>query len=141
MPDGQPVPWSPDSLLPGFEAVTLRFPDDYDGPVRATLVRRRAAAPTRRAVLYIHGFIDYFHQAHLAGEYNARGYHFYALDLRKYGRSLRGDPHPNFVKDVREYYPEISAAIAPIRSPNRKKKSLMKKTIPAVMPSAGYSPK
>lgn len=115
MPDGQPVPWSPDSLLPGFEAVTLRFPDDYDGPVRATLVRRRAAAPTRRAVLYIHGFIDYFHQTHLADEYNARGYHFYALDLRKYGRSLRGDPHPNFVKDVREYYPEISAAIAIIR--------------------------
>src|SRR6478672_2267524 len=32
----------------------------------------------------------------------------------------------------------ISAAIARIRSPNRKKKWLMKKTIPALMPSAGY---
>ncbi len=114
MSDPRTVPWSPDKLLPGFEAVTLRFPDDYDGPVRATLVRRRAAAHSTspRAVLHIHGFIDYFHQVHLADEYNARGYDFYALDLRKYGRSLRGDPHPNFVKDVREYYPEISASIA-----------------------------
>ena len=114
MPHGQPVPWSPDKLLPGFEAVTLRFPDDYDGPVRATLVRRRATAPStsRRAVLHIHGFIDYFFQTHLADEYNARGYHFYALDLRKYGRSLRGDSHPNVFKDYHEYYPEISAAIA-----------------------------
>ena len=112
LPDGQSTPWSPDTLLLGFDAVTLRFPDDYDGPVRATLVRRRAAEPTRRAVLYIHGFIDYFFQTHLADQFNARGYHFYALDLRKYGRSLRGDSHPNLVKDIREYYPEISAAIA-----------------------------
>jgi alpha-beta hydrolase superfamily lysophospholipase len=112
LPDGQSVPWRPDTLLSGFEAVTLRFPDDYDGPVRATLVRRRATVPSRRAVLHIHGFIDYFFQAHLADEYNARGYHFYALDLRKYGRSLRDGPHPNLFKDFHEYYPDISAAIA-----------------------------
>jgi alpha-beta hydrolase superfamily lysophospholipase len=106
------VPWRPDTLLPGFDAVTLRFPDDYDGPVRATLVRRRAAQPSRRAFLYLHGFIDYFFHTHLADECNTRGYDFSALDLRKYGRSLRDAPHPNIVKNVREYYPEISASIA-----------------------------
>ena len=31
--------WVEDRLLPGFEARTLEFPDDYDGRVVATLVR------------------------------------------------------------------------------------------------------
>lgn len=111
MPYEQQPPWSPDVALPGFEAATLRFPDDYDGPVRATLVRRRAAAPTRKAFLYVHGFVDYFYQTHLADECNDHGFNFYALDLRKYGRSLGDAPHPNFCKDVREYFSEISAAL------------------------------
>ena len=58
----------------------------------ATLVRLRAAAPTRRAVLYLHGFVDYFFQTHLAEFFTERGYDFYALDLRKYGRSLLDAP-------------------------------------------------
>ncbi|MEO5951821.1 MAG: alpha/beta hydrolase [Chloroflexia bacterium] len=106
----QTLKWSPD-ILPGFEAATLTFPDDYDGPVKATLVRRKATAPTKLAFLYIHGFVDYFYQTHLADECNANGYNFYALDLRKYGRSLNNARHPNFCKDIREYYPEITAAI------------------------------
>ena len=40
-------------------------------------------------MLYLHGLSDYFHQIELAEFYAARGEHFYALDLRKYGRSLR----------------------------------------------------
>jgi alpha-beta hydrolase superfamily lysophospholipase len=103
--------WSTDTLLSGFEARTLHFPDDYDGPVRATLVRRMASAPTDRAVLYLHGFIDYFFQAHLAEEFNAHDYNFYALDLRKYGRSMEGARHPSCCRNVREYYPDITAAL------------------------------
>ncbi|HYF61463.1 MAG TPA: alpha/beta hydrolase [Herpetosiphonaceae bacterium] len=103
--------WGEDSVLPGFEAATIRFPDDYDGPVYATLVRRPAARPSRRAVLYVHGFTDYFFQTHLADAFNERGYNFYALDLRKYGRSLHGAAHPNYCNDVREYFSEISAAL------------------------------
>lgn len=102
--------WGAD-ILPGFDAATLRFPDDYDSPVRATLVRRRAAAPARRAVLYIHGYTDYFFQVHLADHFNAGGYNFYALDLRKYGRSLGDAPHPNYCRDLREYFAEISSAL------------------------------
>ena len=102
--------WSPD-ILPGFEATTLSFRDDYDGPVTATLVRRKASTPTGRALLLVHGFVDYFFQAHFADQVNVHGYDFYALDLRKYGRSLNNAPHPNFCKDIREYYSEISAAI------------------------------
>ena len=111
MPERYEPAWSADVVLPGFEAATMRFPDDYDGPVHATLVRRRASQPTRRAVLYIHGFTDYFFQVHLADEFNARGYNFYALDLRKYGRSLQDVAHPNYCNDVREYFSEISASL------------------------------
>ena len=103
--------WSPDVVLPGFDAAVLHFSDDHDGPVVATLIRRRANLSTNRAALYIHGWTDYFFQVHLADEFNAHGYNFYALDLRKYGRSLHGSPHPNYCRDVHEYFPEISAAL------------------------------
>lgn len=44
-----------------FEYRTLDFPADYDGPVAATLIRASfPAQDTRRAVLYVHGYIDYF---------------------------------------------------------------------------------
>jgi alpha-beta hydrolase superfamily lysophospholipase len=102
--------WQPD-VMAGFEAATLSFPADDEGPVVATLVRRSAPAPNGRAVLYIHGFNDYFFQAHMAEAYTARGYSFYALDLRKYGRSLRPGQTPNFCRDVHEYFAEITAAI------------------------------
>ncbi|MBX0329071.1 alpha/beta hydrolase [Oscillochloris sp. ZM17-4] len=103
--------WAPDALLPGFEALTLAFPDDYDGPVTATLVRRPAPAPAGRAVLYIHGFIDYFYQAHMADAYSAHGFSFYALDLRKSGRSMLPHQRPYFCRDLREHFAEIDAAI------------------------------
>lgn len=49
-----------DILGTGYEQATLNFPDDYEGKVVATLIRKKAAQPTKKAVLYIHGFIDYF---------------------------------------------------------------------------------
>lgn len=116
--------WAPDPILPGFEALTLSFPADYDGPVTATLVRRpspaaRLSSPrssSGRAVLYIHGFIDYFFQAHMAEAYNGRGFDFYALDLRKSGRSLLPHQRPYFCLDLREHFAEIDAAIDIIRA-------------------------
>lgn len=102
--------WQPDGLLDGFEALELQFPDDYDGAVGATLVR---ASPARRAraVLYVHGFIDYFFQAHMAQRFLDEGYAFYALDLRKHGRALRPHQHPCFCKSLAEYDAELSRAI------------------------------
>lgn len=103
--------WSPDESLPGYERLALAFPADYDGPVVATLVRRRPAAPSGRAVLYLHGFVDYFFQAHVADRFVERGDAFYALDLRKHGRSLLPGQHANFCKDVGEYDADVTAAI------------------------------
>ena len=81
----------------------------------ATLVRRRAGEESTRAVLYIHGFNDYFFQRELACRFNERGIHFYALDLRKYGRSWL--PHQKFndIRDLRAYFEEITIALEIIR--------------------------
>ena len=109
--------WRPDKLLPGFEALELDFPDDYDGRVSATLVRLRAGEAPRGAVLYVHGFADYFFQRHMAERFAAEGYAFHALDLRKHGRSLRAHQHPNFCKSLSEYYADLTRAIGEIGEP------------------------
>jgi alpha-beta hydrolase superfamily lysophospholipase len=109
--------WQPDRLLPGFESLELSFPDDYDGPVAATLVRLPGGDAPRGPVLYVHGYNDYFFQAHMAHRFAAEGYAFHALDLRKHGRSLRPHQHPNFCKDVAEYYADIARAIEEIGAP------------------------
>ena len=103
--------WQPDRFLPGFEALELEFPADYDGAVVSTLVRLPTANAPRGAVLYIHGFSEYFFQRHMAERFAAEGYAFYALDLRKHGRSLRPHQPPNFCKGLTEYYADIDAAI------------------------------
>ncbi len=113
----------PDLLGPGWSHRTMTFEPDDEGEVVATLVRRQpagttaagspddpAAVPGRRAVLYLHGFDDYFFQAHLGDAWAEQCYDFYALDLRKYGRSLRPGQSPNYVTDLRDYLEELDAA-------------------------------
>ena len=99
-----------DVLGKPYFAETIEFPDDDEGRVVATLVKRRAPTPTRKAVLHVHGFADYFFQQPVADYWTTRGYHFYALDLRKYGRSLLPHQTPNFTTDLADYYPEIDEA-------------------------------
>lgn len=106
----------PDLLGPGWTHRTMTLEPDDEGVVVATLVRRDpAAVPGGRAVLYLHGFDDYFFQAHLGDAWAEHGYDFYALDLRKYGRSLRPGQSPNYVTDLRDYLEELDAAAAIIR--------------------------
>src|SRR3989338_6779522 len=80
--------YQPDILGNGFEQLTINQPDDYEGKVTCTLIRKKAETPTQKAVLYVHGYNDYFFQSELANWYNANGYHFYAVDLRKYVLSI-----------------------------------------------------
>ncbi|WP_148309784.1 alpha/beta hydrolase [Kutzneria albida] len=81
----------------------------------ATLVVHRCAQAARGAVLYVHGFTDYFFQRHVAEHFAALGYDFYAVDLRGYGRSLRDGQVPNFVTDLSYHFEEIDAAVRIIR--------------------------
>ena len=99
-----------DVLGEPYLAETLELPPDEEGAVVATLVHRAAAGPTTKAVLHVHGFADYFFQTEYAEWWTERGYDFYALDLRKYGRSLRPHQTPNYVTDLREYYAELDEA-------------------------------
>jgi alpha-beta hydrolase superfamily lysophospholipase len=107
-----------DILGEDYQQLTLNFADDYDGKVVATLVRKKSAQATKKAVLYIHGFSDYFFQTEMAEQFNQHGYDFYALDLRKYGRSKL--PHQKFyyLLDLREYDAEITKALEIIGQEN-----------------------
>ncbi|WP_280459024.1 MULTISPECIES: alpha/beta hydrolase [Nocardia] len=129
--------WQPDVLGDGYEYRTLNLGSDPDGEgeIVATLVRHlpdsgatgrvdpgtsRSAGPgtagsgatgTAAAVLYLHGFTDYFFQRHVAAHLAARGHRFYALDLRKCGRSLRPGQTPHFIGDLALYDRELNEAL------------------------------
>lgn len=89
----------------------LSLPPDAEGPVQATLLYMAPDTPSQKAVLYIHGYGDYFFQLHEARWYAGQGYHFYALDLRKYGRSLLPHQRPNYVTELDEHFAEIDLAV------------------------------
>jgi alpha-beta hydrolase superfamily lysophospholipase len=103
-------------ILPGFTQEIIALLPDYEGEVVATLVARKAAMSTHKAVLYVHGYSDYFFNTELADRYNQQDFDFYALDLRKYGRSLLPHQTPNFALSLDEYFEEIDAAIDRIRN-------------------------
>ena len=137
--------WQPDVLGDGFEQLTIELgPDDdpglagsgseAEGPLDArqmvaTLVR---SLPNRRGllarllgrvraledvdVLYVHGWSDYFFQAELAAFFTARGARFFALDLRRYGRSMRPGQTAGYIADLAEYDAEIGRALEEIQA-------------------------
>jgi alpha-beta hydrolase superfamily lysophospholipase len=98
-----------------FREQTIRLGEDYEGNVIATVIHSPENKPNRPAVFYLHGFNDYFFQAHVAQKFNAEGYNFYALDLRKYGRSLLPHQHPNYCRSLQEYFEEIDHTIEIIK--------------------------
>lgn len=122
--------WQPDVLGEGFEQLTLELGSDAQGEIVATLVRalpapvdppswwdrvrRRIPAPPPWGevdVLYVHGWSDYFFQRRLARTFTERGARFFALDLRRYGRSLRPGQIPGYIDDLADYDAEIGAAL------------------------------
>jgi alpha-beta hydrolase superfamily lysophospholipase len=88
---------------------------DREGDVFCTLVCAGYTPEYDRNVLYVHGFNDYFFQTEMAEQFRHNGYNFYALDLRKCGRSIRPWQTPCDMYDVADYYEDIDAAIAQIK--------------------------
>jgi alpha-beta hydrolase superfamily lysophospholipase len=108
--------WSPD-FLGGYETTELALPgaepapgepDDVD--LVATLIRKSGPRMGSRAVLYLHGWNDYFFQAHVADYLTDLGYDFYALELRRYGRSIRPGQLRGFIANLDDYSLELDAA-------------------------------
>ncbi|WP_370514024.1 alpha/beta hydrolase [Cellulomonas sp. JZ18] len=124
-------PETDDVLGAGWVARTLPLRPDAlsrrgaPDPV-ATLVHRRPdAAPDtatdlapprpRTAVLYLHGFVDYFFHPHVAAALAEDGYDLWALDLRDYGRSIRPGRPANEITDLATYTEEIDTAVRLLR--------------------------
>ncbi len=108
-----------DVLGAPYTVETIDLPDDDEGAVVAKLVHRPAACAAgeelRGAVLHLHGFCDYFFQTAMAEFFTSLGYDFYALELRKYGRSLLPHQTPNFCLDLAEYDTEIDETVRRIQ--------------------------
>jgi len=117
--------YSKDILGDSFEKLNITLKPDYEGEVLATLIRKKAQKVSSQAVLYIHGFNDYFFQKELANNFNDNGYNFYALDLRKYGRSWMEHQKFNNVRSLREYDEEITKALEIIKLEANQKVILM----------------
>ena len=108
-----------DVLGDPWRARTLRLPPDAEqaregvDPV-ATIVHRPPRH--RRAVLYVHGFVDYFFHPHVADALDAAGWDLYALDLRDHGRSIRPGRRPDHTPELASYAQELDAAVALVRT-------------------------
>lgn len=112
---GTTAEWSPDVLGSGFDQRVLA----PDGAPPSTLVRYRGSSRRwwRRPavgtdVLYVHGWSDYFFQRPLAEFWHRAGARFHALDLHGFGRSLAPGQVPGEVASLKEYDPDIEAALA-----------------------------
>ncbi|MFE1644106.1 alpha/beta hydrolase [Microbacterium sp. P01] len=116
--------WVADILGAPFEQQTLPLGEDFEGEVVATIVRSQAHRHVLHHqpladvdVLYVHGWSDYFFQREFATFWTDRGADFYALDLRKYGRSLRPGQTPGYIADLTTYDEDISAALEAMNRP------------------------
>lgn len=115
--------WGPDKLGPDYEAATIDLGADPDGEgdVVTTLVHyapehaggtaRESATPSRPALVWLHGMTDYFFHTHVAEHFAAEGYDFYAIDLRKCGRSRRSGQSWHYVSDLAFYFADLTAAL------------------------------
>jgi alpha-beta hydrolase superfamily lysophospholipase len=109
--------WQRDILGEEFESLAFSAAGP-DGVQRtATLVRFRPgmtrdppAQSQRRAVLFLHGWSDYFFNVDLARFWSSAGYDFYALDMHNHGRSLRPQSPGGYVTDLADYDAEIEKA-------------------------------
>ena len=116
-----PTPeWTPGLMGEEFPETVLELGEDPDGEtdVVATVIRftppgtNPAEFARRPAVLWIHGMSDYFFHAHVARVLDDAGYAFYAIDLRKCGRSWREGQRWHHVTDFSFYDVDLDAAAA-----------------------------
>jgi len=94
-----------------YQTQQIALTPDYEGDVIATLIHSNLNTGKRKSILYIHGFVDYFFHEHLGNAFNQNDYDFYALDLRKYGRSILPQQHQNYCQNLTEYFEEMSKAL------------------------------
>lgn len=97
-PSATPAPSTPDQRVTTNETPAAGAADGVTGK-------------PRRAVVWVHGLSDYFFQDHLAREIDAAGWDFYAIDLRKCGRSHRPGQRRHYASDFTLYDVDLNAAL------------------------------
>lgn len=98
--------WLPDSLS-GYEYTRV---ERLDGQP-CTVIRRTTPCASGRAVLYIHGYNDYFFNAEMGNTFVDSLYNFYAVDLHGYGRSIVPGRRPYQARHISDYYADIDSAL------------------------------
>ncbi len=116
--------WTPDPLGPGFSATTLSLGADPDGEgeVVTTVVKYDSTSLTpnsseshaetqhsQTAYLWVHGISDYFFHRHVAEHFTTGD--FYGVDLRKCGRSHRGQQRWHYASDLSYYFEDLYAVM------------------------------
>lgn len=100
-------------IADGFDIAHHDLGEDAFGPCGFVTIARRAPQElaTGAIALYLHGWSDYFFHPHVAQFFNDRGFDFWAIDLRRNGRSLRDGDVATAIGDVGEYGEEIARTI------------------------------
>ena len=71
---------------------------------------------SKKAVLYIHGFNDYFFNKEFAANFLNQGYSFFAIDLHNHGKNMTPNSKRYYFTDVKEFYPEINQVVDIIKN-------------------------
>lgn len=98
-----------------YDLRTISMPSVGEERIVCTLIHKQAPDNLRQAVLYIHGYNDYFFQSELGDSLLSHGYNFYAIDLRRYGRSLLPGQDAFHCNTLDEYFADIDTALSIIR--------------------------
>lgn len=99
-----------------FDYQTIEQADDYEGRVVCTLISHKNNTHNKKAVLYLHGYNDYFFQHQMADSVLKHNLDFYAIELRKYGRSKLENQTWFELRDIEEYFPDIDSAISRMKA-------------------------
>lgn len=99
----------------------LPLEDDYEGKCKATLLSAIGTnePENRRALIYVHGFNDYFHNEEFVKKCHEQGIDVFGVELRKYGRSLMPHQTQFFCQDLREYYEELNMVVSHCRDAHK----------------------
>ncbi|MFA7082899.1 MAG: alpha/beta fold hydrolase [Arcobacteraceae bacterium] len=98
------------SLAQGFNILDLKTSSHESSLIYKTV------PSSKKAVLYIHGFNDYFFNEELAQKFLEKGYSFFAIELHNYGKKLNVNSNPYFFKDIHEFDEELTLAISHIKN-------------------------
>lgn len=123
--------WTQDHLGKNFQCAEIPLGKDPDGEtdIVATLVKyaktgvstqQKNTSGDHPAILYVHGMSDYFFQTHVAEYFAELGYDFYAIDLRKCGRSWREGQTFHYITDLSFYFEELNIALNVIAKEHEK---------------------